>query len=192
MSRGKGGFFAGLAAVAAVSAFLMVGCGGDGGGEDDKDGKNPVTNDPNNNNNTDPNNNNNNKNNNNNNNNNNGGNSGGTVKIDGKTWMAKILDVETADSWCYGEGGPVYVCDDKGDCSEKTLSAAEIQSNCAAYGRLYTWAAAMNLPSSCNSGDCSDQIQTPHQGACPAGWHIPTRAETDERPVAVAAAAGQG
>jgi uncharacterized protein (TIGR02145 family) len=46
--------------------------------------------------------------------------------------------------------------------------------NCAKFGRLYDWAAAMNLPSKCNSSDCSDLIQSPHRGLCPEGWHIPS------------------
>ncbi|MCF0224572.1 MAG: hypothetical protein HUK20_09895, partial [Fibrobacter sp.] len=44
-------------------------------------------------------------------------------------------------------------------------------------GRLYTWAAAMNLESKYNSSDADDLVQTKHQGICPEGWHIPTNAE---------------
>jgi uncharacterized protein (TIGR02145 family) len=43
-----------------------------------------------------------------------------TVTIGGKTWMAENLNIQTADSWCYGNSG----------------------GNCAKYGRLYTWNAA--------------------------------------------------
>ncbi|WKZ24765.1 MAG: FISUMP domain-containing protein [Patescibacteria group bacterium] len=55
-------------------------------------------------------------------------------------------------------------------------------SNCGVtpavnHGGLYTWAEAMNLPASCNTTDCSAQIQTPHQGICPDGFHIPTDQE---------------
>ncbi len=49
--------------------------------------------------------------------------------------------------------------------------------NCEKYGRLYDWATAMALPSSCNNTDCSDQIQAKHRGICPSGWHIPSEAE---------------
>jgi uncharacterized protein (TIGR02145 family) len=81
-----------------------------------------------------------------------------TVKIGSQTWMAENLDYDTlngTDSWCYDGNS----------------------SNCATYGRLYTWDAAMNLSSSCQSVSCSGQIQTKHRGVCPTGWHIPTNAE---------------
>jgi uncharacterized protein (TIGR02145 family) len=162
MSRGKSSIIARLASlgtVFAVSAFLMVGCGRDDGGDDNKDGNNPVTNHPNNNNNnTDPNNNNN---------NNNGGNGGGTVeygsfsdgrdgktyktvKIGTQTWMAENLNIQTSGSWCYDY----------------------IPANCAKYGRLYTWDAAMT--------------------ACPRGWHLPTTQEWDMLMTAVGGSSTAG
>jgi uncharacterized protein (TIGR02145 family) len=51
------------------------------------------------------------------------------------------------------------------------------ESNCNEYGHLYNCATAMNLPSRCNSSTCSGQIQSPHRGSCPSGWHIPSQAE---------------
>jgi uncharacterized protein (TIGR02145 family) len=79
------------------------------------------------------------------------------VKIGSQTWMAENLNYQTADSsWCYNDA----------------------DSNCVKYGRLYSWAKAMNLPSSYNSRSASSQVQTPnHQGICPVGWHLPTRQE---------------
>jgi uncharacterized protein (TIGR02145 family) len=53
--------------------------------------------------------------------------------------MTKNLDVQTADSWCYGEGSQVYD-DNTGDWV--MLTSSQIQANCAKYGRLYTWEAA--------------------------------------------------
>ena len=50
-------------------------------------------------------------------------------------------------------------------------------ANCDKYGSLYNWATAMNLPSRCNSDNCSSLIQSKHQGICPSGWHIPSDAE---------------
>jgi uncharacterized protein (TIGR02145 family) len=66
------------------------------------------------------------------------------------------------ESWCYGND----------------------EENCEKYGRLYNWAAAMDLPGKCNSAfstsdeDCA--IASPkHQGLCPEGFHLPTNAEWD-------------
>ena len=76
-----------------------------------------------------------------------------TVVIGTQTWMAENLNYNP------GSGSACY--------NNQT-------SNCVTYGRLYNWATAMNLPSSCNSNSCSNQIQSPHRGICPVGWHIPS------------------
>jgi len=62
-----------------------------------------------------------------------------TVKIDGLTWMAENLNYKMLSaSWCYENN----------------------DENCAIYGRLYTWDAAL--------------------AACPSGWHLPSREEWGE------------
>ncbi|MCL2182524.1 MAG: fibrobacter succinogenes major paralogous domain-containing protein [Chitinispirillia bacterium] len=82
---------------------------------------------------------------------------GRTVEIGGLTWMAENLNRATSGSWCYGEGAPVSVRNDGGGFMNITLSNAEVQANCAKYGRLYTWDAAMT--------------------ACPSGWRLPDTAD---------------
>ena len=84
-----------------------------------------------------------------------------TVTIGSQTWMAENLNYKTDNSYCY---------DDKA-------------SNCSKYGRLYTWAAAMDSVGSwsangkgCGYGKtCSPTY--PVRGVCPEGWHLPTQTE---------------
>lgn len=61
-----------------------------------------------------------------------------TIKVGSQTWMAQNLNFETASSYCYEE--------------EK--------SNCAKYGKLYSWDDAKK--------------------ACPLGWHLPSKAEWEK------------
>ncbi|MDR2591469.1 MAG: hypothetical protein LBC59_01510 [Chitinispirillales bacterium] len=117
-------------AFSAVFGLGLIGCGGDGnpsGGDNYNGGDNNTGG------------------------NNTGGGASGTVMLGRLKWMTTNLNVETADSWCYGEGGQVYVDGD----GYVTLTPSQIQANCAKYGRLYTWEAAksacqsvgMRLPS---------------------------------------------
>ena len=84
-----------------------------------------------------------------------------TVTIGSQTWMAQNLNYETANSYCYSNNA----------------------SNCTKYGRLYTWAAAMDSVGSwsangkgCGYGKtCSPTY--PVRGVCPVGWHLPTQTE---------------
>lgn len=75
-----------------------------------------------------------------------------TIHIGDQVWMARNLDTEVPGSFCY--------MDDKGLCEK--------------YGRLYTWAAAMNLPDEYLNKSSRDTVKRIHRGVCPVGWHIPS------------------
>lgn len=80
---------------------------------------------------------------------------GSTFKIGTQTWMKENLNCNVSGSKCY-DNDP---------------------ASCENYGRLYDWATAMALPSSCNSTNCASQISAKHRGICPSGWHIPSVAD---------------
>ena len=92
-----------------------------------------------------------------------------TVTIGSQVWMAQNLNYESTDSFCYND-------------------SAEY---CAKYGRLYTWAAAMDSVGawSTNGKGCGyDTTCTPTypvRGVCPSGWHLPTRDEFENLVYAV-------
>jgi uncharacterized protein (TIGR02145 family) len=77
--------------------------------------------------------------------------------------MAQNLNYKTANSYCYNDK----------------------DSNCSKYGRLYTWAAAMDSAgkwsldgSGCGYGlDKRCAPRYPVQGVCPVGWHLPSVSE---------------
>ena len=92
-----------------------------------------------------------------------------TVKIYNKWWMAENLNYADSaktpslkgKSWCYGDE----------------------PDNCAKYGRLYTWAAAIDsvalATDSENPQDCGYMKSSKNilpdvvHGICPDGWHLP-------------------
>ena len=79
------------------------------------------------------------------------------VTIGTQTWMAENLNynTNTDGSLCYGEREEEFRTNP--NAALLLLSDKEVQVNCDKYGRLYTWEEALT--------------------ACPAGWHLPTRAE---------------
>ena len=87
-----------------------------------------------------------------------------TTKIGNQVWMAENLDYKVDDSYCYKDS----------------------LEYCKKYGRLYTWAAAMDSVGafSTNSKGCGYKKVCapiyPVQGVCPAGWHLPTLTEWKE------------
>jgi len=97
-----------------------------------------------------------------------------TVTIGTQTWMAENLNYAYTDvpyksgdntsdstSWCYNDDA----------------------NNCSKYGRLYTWAAAMDSVGtwSTNGKGCGYNKTCsptyPVRGVCPEGWHLPTEEE---------------
>ncbi|MCF0225091.1 MAG: fibrobacter succinogenes major paralogous domain-containing protein [Fibrobacter sp.] len=85
------------------------------------------------------------------------------VKIGTQTWMAENLNYinETSTpnlidaNWCYNDDS----------------------KNCDTYGRLYTWASAMNLEKKYNNKIYGIIPSIRYQGICPEGWHIPNDEE---------------
>ena len=79
-----------------------------------------------------------------------------TVKIGDQWWMAENLNYETDSSFCYNKE----------------------EINCAKYGRLYEWAAAVGKSESeCGYGNECSLPSGNIQGVCPKGWHLPSKAE---------------
>ena len=79
-----------------------------------------------------------------------------TVVIGSQTWMAENLNFKTDSSSCY----------------------IKEESNCAKYGRLYRWAAAVGKSESeCGYGYTCSLPSGNIQGVCPKGWHLPSKAE---------------
>lgn len=90
-----------------------------------------------------------------------------TVKIGEQVWMAQNLNYETVNSWC---GGGLYWS----------------EGDCAIFGRLYTWADAIDSvkfasdtlnPQNCGYYGWPCTLPEKVQGICPTGWHLPSRAE---------------
>jgi len=81
-----------------------------------------------------------------------------------EVWMAENLNYETDKSWCYGDD----------------------PANCAKYGRLYTWAAAVGrAEDECGFDHACNLGEGDIRGACPKGWHLPSQSEWEALIVAV-------
>ena len=103
-----------------------------------------------------------------------------TVKIGDQVWMAENLNYAyTAVPYHYNFLASQYTSDSTSWCYDNDAS------NCAKYGRLYTWAAAMDSVGtwSENGKGCGYDTKCtptyPVRGICPEGWHLPTQVEWD-------------
>ena len=97
-----------------------------------------------------------------------------TVKIGSQTWMAENLNYAyTGASYNYHD----YISDSISWCYHDSVEY------CNKYGRLYTWAAAMDSAGSwtTNGKGCGyNKTCSPTylvRGICPEGWHLPTESE---------------
>ena len=86
-----------------------------------------------------------------------------TVVIGTQIWMAENLNYVT-------EGG--YA-----DDLDRSRCFGDMQFYCEDYGRLYRWSGAMDIPYVYAEKQYDDTLM--HQGLCPQGWHLPTKAEFD-------------
>ena len=97
-----------------------------------------------------------------------------TVTIGTQTWMAENLNYAYTDVPYEYDG---YTSDSSSWCYKNE------PENCAKYGRLYTWAAAMDSSGTwstngkgCGYGsECSPTGTI--RGICPEGWHLPDTTE---------------
>ena len=97
-----------------------------------------------------------------------------TVEIGSQVWMAENLN--------YAYTGVLY--NNSGYTSDSTSWCfGNDPANCIKYGRLYTWAAAMDSVGtwSTNGKGCGYNKTCsptyPVRGVCPEGWHLPTQTE---------------
>ena len=98
-----------------------------------------------------------------------------TVKIGEQWWMAENLNYAyTGVPFKYRD----YTSDSTSWCYYNDAA------NCAKYGRLYTWAAAMDSVGTwstngmgCGYGKTCNLGEGKVRGVCPMGWHLPTQTE---------------
>jgi len=122
-----------------------------------------------------------------------------TVTIDTQTWMAQNLNYAyTGVPYSYTFGSTTYESDSISWCY------GNVADSCAKYGRLYTWAAAIDSVAlakdgnTCGYGETCDRLTdenlaaNPIRGVCPSGWHLPSDAERDALLTAVGGSSTAG
>ena len=106
-----------------------------------------------------------------------------TVKIGDQVWMAQNLNYAYIDvPYNFSYYNNVYISDSTSWCYDND------PANCAKYGRLYTWAAAIDSvklatdavnPQDCGYGRMCSAVNGIVKGICPSGWHLPQKSEWD-------------
>jgi uncharacterized protein (TIGR02145 family) len=106
-----------------------------------------------------------------------------TVKIGNQVWMAQNLNYAYIDvPYNVSYYNNVYISDSTSWCYDND------PANCAKYGRLYTWAAAIDSvklatdavnPQDCGYGHLCSALNGIVKGICPSGWHLPQKSEWD-------------
>jgi uncharacterized protein (TIGR02145 family) len=77
------------------------------------------------------------------------------VRIGQQTWMAENLDFKVDSSWCYMDSSHY----------------------CGRFGRLYQWAAVMDIDTSFDYATWGEKSDSLYQGICPQNWHVPSDSE---------------
>jgi len=103
-----------------------------------------------------------------------------------QTWMAQNLNYAYKGvkfEYYDGDKDKVYTSDSTSWCGGEM--ATQEESDCSVYGRLYTWAAAMDSAGvedengagkGCGRGTTCNVTGTV-RGVCPIGWHLPSDEE---------------
>ena len=97
-----------------------------------------------------------------------------TVKIGEQWWMAENLNYRYIQQTYNG-----------GEKDSSSYCYDNDPANCAKYGRLYLWSAAMdssgiipgNTANGCGCGEICNLGNVKVRGVCPEGWHLPSRDE---------------
>ena len=118
-----------------------------------------------------------------------------TITIGDQTWMAENLDYDYKVHVDPLHDGEVedkdFKCDAGHPCVEKLTYEYENKDQAKLFGRLYSWAAAIDsaslaraeTPLTCGNGTFCALPETV-QGICPPGWHLPSAKEVKELLVA--------
>ncbi len=115
-----------------------------------------------------------------------GGQNYNTVQIGAQCWFKENLNIgdriDNSGAYCVqiDPSHDLWSCQTNDSALEKYCYDND-SGNCDNYGGLYEWAEALDLPYACNNADIAGActINTPHQGICPDGWHIPTAGEQE-------------